>query len=131
MLRFPRARPETTLDILERNLALWPELAPPEVRESRTPTVQDILPIVIEDGCGLRPARKGGIRLEVEWFEVARTGRKIPVVFNYGSGNLFPSPVTEAHSAPSHGGSGFQGSWGSADVALKLLEDALKDTLGH
>ena len=100
MVRFPRARPKTTLDILERNLALCPELVPPEVRGNRTPAVEDILPLVIEDGCGLRPARKGGIRLEVEWFEVARTGRKTPVVFNYGSGNLFPSAAVETHAQP-------------------------------
>ncbi|KAJ3546374.1 hypothetical protein NM688_g5521 [Phlebia brevispora] len=104
---YPVARPETTTEILERGLALCPELAPPEVRELRAPTVDDLRPIVLEEGCGFRPARKGGIRLEVEWIEGAK--EKIPVVFNYG-----------------HGGGGYQSSWGSASIALELLEDALR-----
>ena len=61
---------------------LWPEIAPPEVRKERAPTVEDLLPIVVEDGLGLRPHRKDGIRLEVEWVEAH--GAKAPVVFHYG-----------------------------------------------
>jgi D-amino-acid oxidase len=45
-------------------------------------SVDDLLPLVIEEGCGLRPARKGGIRLETEW--VTRGADKVPIVFNYG-----------------------------------------------
>lgn len=74
------------MDILTRGLALCPELAPPEVRAIRKPTLEDIEPHIVEEGCGLRPARKGGIRLEVEWVEgtsVRREGR-IPIVHNYG-----------------------------------------------
>jgi hypothetical protein len=84
--RYPTIRPETTLDILKRGLSLCPELAAPEIRAEREPKLEDVLPIVIEEGCGLRPARKGGIRLEVQWSEVARLGgqAKVPVVFNYG-----------------------------------------------
>ncbi|EGO03581.1 hypothetical protein SERLA73DRAFT_175101 [Serpula lacrymans var. lacrymans S7.3] len=104
----PTPRPEITKDILARALALAPEIAPPHSREGRTPTVEDLLPIVIEEGCGLRPGRKSGIRLEVEWFDRGDTA--IPVVYNYG-----------------HSGYGFLSSWGSASVALKLLEDALKE----
>lgn len=48
------------------HLAIFPELAPPEVRATWAPTVGDVLPLVIEEGCGLRPAKKDGIRLEVE-----------------------------------------------------------------
>jgi hypothetical protein len=63
--------------------ALCPELAPPEIRNQRPPTLDDVLPLIIEEGCGLRPARKGGIRLETELFEAGKN-TKVPVVFNYG-----------------------------------------------
>jgi D-aspartate oxidase/D-amino-acid oxidase len=69
---------------LKRGFALCPELAPPEIRAQREPVLEDLQPIIIEEGCGLRPARKGGIRLEVEWASV-RDQKKVPVVFNYGS----------------------------------------------
>ncbi|GLB39081.1 putative D-amino-acid oxidase [Lyophyllum shimeji] len=107
---YPRPRPEATRDILERTFAMCPELAPPEVRAQREPTIEDVLPLVIEEGCGLRPGRTGGIRLDTEWRRAGagEDGRKIPVVFNYG-----------------HGGYGFQSSWGSANLALKLLEEAM------
>lgn len=83
--RFPCPRPETTRDILERSFALCPELAPPEIREKREPTLDDVVALVIEDGCGLRPSRRGGIRLEVEWVELEKNnGRRVPVIFNYG-----------------------------------------------
>ncbi|KAF8636353.1 hypothetical protein AX16_011004 [Volvariella volvacea WC 439] len=105
---YPNPRPEITHDILTRVLALCPELAPPEIRAQRAPTVEDLYPITIEEGCGLRPARKGGIRFEVEWISGGASGRKVPVVHNYG-----------------HGGYGYQSSWGSASKALGLLETAL------
>lgn len=81
--RYPVPRPEVTEDILTRALQLTPELAPPQTRVDRDPTVEDLRSIIIEPGCGLRPGRKGGIRLEVEWFDVPARG-KVPVVYNYG-----------------------------------------------
>ena len=76
----------TTTDILRRGLALCPELASPLVREEREPLIDDLRSILLEEGCGLRPARKSGIRLETEWFDVpGRKERKIPVIHNYGS----------------------------------------------
>ncbi|KAF8970428.1 D-aspartate oxidase [Flammula alnicola] len=107
---FPRPRPDITLDILTRGLALCPELAPPEIRAIRKPTLDDILPHVIDEGCGLRPAREGGIRLEVEWVDGAKVNRegKVPIIHNYG-----------------HGGYGYQASWGCADKVLELLEGVL------
>ncbi|KAL4251974.1 DAMOX/DASOX family protein [Abortiporus biennis] len=107
---FPVARHSTTLEILARGLALCPEIAPPEIRSGRTPTVDDLLPILLEEGCGFRPARKGGIRLGVEWINGGKSKSKIPLVFNYG-----------------HGGGGYQSSWGSAEIALDLLSKALED----
>jgi len=105
---YPLARPETTEDILLRCLALCPELAPPEIRAQRAPTVDDIRSLIIEVGCGFRPARTGGIRLDVEWTTSRRDDKKVPVVFNYG-----------------HAGAGFESSWGSASIAVDLLEEAL------
>ena len=85
--RYPIPRPETTVDILERGLALYPELAPPSVRIEREPTVEDLKPLIIEEGSGLRPARKGGIRLQSEWVRVPGTEqRMVPVIHNYGCG---------------------------------------------
>lgn len=79
---YPTPRPEISEDILKRGFALCPELAPPEIRAKREPTIEDVRSIIIEPGCGLRPARKGGIRLEVELFQSA--GNAVPVVYNYG-----------------------------------------------
>ena len=80
--RYPVARPETTTEILERGLALCPELAPPQIRTTRTPTVDDLRPLILEEGCGFRPARKGGIRLEIDALQTGQ--RTIPIVYNYG-----------------------------------------------
>jgi hypothetical protein len=78
----PRA--ETTRDIIERVLDMTQEVAPPGVRDSsRKPTVEDVLPLILEEGCGFRPSRKGGIRLEGEIREV-KNGKKAVVVHNYG-----------------------------------------------
>ncbi|KIJ14603.1 D-aspartate oxidase [Paxillus involutus ATCC 200175] len=101
--------------VLTRALALSADLAPPSIRATREPTIEDLRPLIIDEGCGLRPGRKGGIRLEVEWID-SGTGegqeqrKRIPVVYNYG-----------------HSGMGFQSSWGSASIALGLLEDALEN----
>jgi D-aspartate oxidase len=103
----PHPRAETTKDILTRVLAISPELAPPEVRAERKPTVADLEAIIIETGCGLRPGRKGGIRLGAERVKAA-SGKLIPVVFNYG-----------------HSGYGYQSSWGSASVAVEILQAEL------
>ncbi|KAL4073565.1 hypothetical protein J3A83DRAFT_4357577 [Scleroderma citrinum] len=106
---FPVPRKEDRDDILTRVLALCPELAPPDVRAERTPTIDDLRFLIIDEGCGFRPGRKGGVRLETEWFE-GGGGTKIPVIYNYG-----------------HSGMGFQSSWGFASIVLRLLEDALKN----
>lgn len=104
---YPKPRAETMEDILLRGLALCPELAPPEVRSTRSPTVKDLLPLVVGEGCGLRPARKEGTRIELEWVDGARLKRqgKVAVIHNYG-----------------HGGFGFQSSWGCALKVLEILD---------
>lgn len=72
---YPRPRPETKIDILKRTIALAPEIAPPG---TKNPTYEDLIPLIIEEGCGLRPSRKGGIRLEREIVS------GVPVIYNYG-----------------------------------------------
>ncbi|KAH8817600.1 D-amino-acid oxidase [Flagelloscypha sp. PMI_526] len=104
---YPIPRSESTRDILERAFSLCPELAPPGTKD---PKLEDVLPLIVEEGCGHRPARKDGIRLETEWFKDVKGGRKIPIVHNYG-----------------HGGYGYQSSWGSAELALGLLNEALEN----
>lgn len=102
--RYPYPREETTRAILTRALKLCPQLAPPEVRANREPTIDDVLSHVVGEGCGLRPGRKGGIRMESEWWghdgklfnnakEKAGEGEsgegKVLVVYNYGCVILF------------------------------------------
>ncbi|KAF8156869.1 D-amino-acid oxidase [Crassisporium funariophilum] len=102
----PCPRPETTREILGRVLEMCPDIAPPESRAVRKPTIEDIIPIIVEEGCGFRPCRKGGVRLEAEWMQARQ--RRIPIIHNYG-----------------HGGFGYIASFGSASVAFKLLEKSL------
>lgn len=108
---YPHPRPETVDDIIRRTLALSPLIAPPESRENgRTPTIEDVRSIMIESGCGLRPARKGGIRLEkgsVEYM-LNEKSHTTPMVYNYG-----------------HGGQGYQSSWGTAERAVGFVEEML------
>ena len=83
---YPQPRPETTEEILLRGFRLCPELAPPEVRSTRSPTINDVLPLVVGEGCGLRPARKEGVRVELEWIDGVKVKRegKVAIVHNYG-----------------------------------------------
>lgn len=84
----PTPLPQISKEIIERCLVLCPELVPPNSRvEGKLPSVEDITPIIIEEGCGLRPARKSGLRIESDTLQLEGTGlksRKIPVVYNYG-----------------------------------------------
>lgn len=83
-LRYPKPREEITEDILKRGLELCPELASPEVRSVRQPTVDDLRHLVVGVGCGLRPAREGGARLETEWTEGVSGRGRVPIIHNYG-----------------------------------------------
>ena len=84
LIRYPRPRAEITQDILKRAFVLCPELASPDIRVERKPTIDDVSPHIISEGCGFRPARKGGIRLEVEWTEGIGGRGRVPVIHNYG-----------------------------------------------
>lgn len=87
---YTHARSEVTEDILVRALALCPELFSPETTfaTSPRPTVEQLRPNILEEICGLRPARKCGIRLEVEGMKsTKRQGldeKTVVVVHNYG-----------------------------------------------
>ena len=77
---------DITEDILVRCLKLCPELvtgSPEFASKTSTPSVGDLRHFVIEEGCGLRPARRGGIRLELDWLNVNPEGN-IPVIHHYG-----------------------------------------------
>ncbi|USP79165.1 D-amino-acid oxidase [Curvularia clavata] len=78
-------------DIIKKCCKLCPELGKPEDLQ------------VIARNVGLRPSRKGGVRIETE------TGKwKVPVVHCYG-----------------HSGAGYQSSWGTAERVLELAQKAL------
>ena len=59
---------------------------------------------IVRHGVGLRPNREGGARIEKEMIGSTR------VVHNYG-----------------HGGAGYQCSYGCAQAAVKLVEEALQE----
>ncbi|CAE6332382.1 hypothetical protein RSOLAG1IB_10247 [Rhizoctonia solani AG-1 IB] len=110
---YPHPREPTIDDIITRCLALSPLIAPAGARvHGRTPNISDVRSIVIESGVGLRPARKGGVRLEtgsVQYvFGSSAFICKVPVVYNYG-----------------HGGAGYQSSWGTAEKAAELVQNVL------
>ncbi|KAI0783302.1 nucleotide-binding domain-containing protein [Abortiporus biennis] len=72
---------------------------------------------VVSHNVGLRPAREGGPRIELEWL-------KYPTVSEYLHGNATGKtprryPIIHCYG---FGGFGYQGSWGSAEEAVDLLE---------
>jgi D-amino-acid oxidase len=72
-------------------LKLAPDIVLPRLRANPDgpPQVEDAQALIIEEGCGFRPARHGGIRLSVDWTPTGPNAeKKIPVVFNYGYVNL-------------------------------------------
>ncbi|KAJ3259005.1 hypothetical protein HK103_003146 [Boothiomyces macroporosus] len=91
-----RVNQKTSQDIIRRCLTICPELA------------VDGKVDVVEDKVGLRPTRKGGVRLEKQ--ELVVNGRKVSLIHNYG-----------------HGGYGFQSSWGTAKSVSDLLPDLPKE----
>lgn len=62
---------------------------------------------IVRHGVGLRPARKGGVRLETDR---ATIEDGTPVVHNYG-----------------HGGWGYQGSFGCAERVVELVEEVKRE----
>jgi len=100
-------RPEASLDIKKRALALFPELAPySATANGRIPVPGDLEPIVLRDVVGFRPARKGGLRLEVgaNLTIPSSTDKYVPVIHNIG-----------------HSGAGWQSCWGCAEEVVKMV----------
>jgi glycine/D-amino acid oxidase-like deaminating enzyme len=85
-------RPEVQARILRDNAAVVPSLSRAEVRDAWV---------------GLRPCRRGGVRLELEW-RAAAGRRGVAVVHNYG-----------------HGGAGMCLSYGCADEVVRLVGESL------
>lgn len=81
--------------IMKRAIALCPKLVP----EGKGIEALDI----VRHGVGLRPMRKGGIRVEGD------VVNGVKVVHNYG-----------------HGGYGYQTSYGCSQAAVKLVDEALR-----
>lgn len=93
-------RPQTTLDILSRALDFMPALArPTEGGGAAQASNVDVVGVNV----GLRPARRGGVRLEA-----GEAVGGTAVVYSYG-----------------YGGFGYQCSWGAAFEARDLVDDAL------
>lgn len=87
--------PELAARIMERAVKACPALT------RGSGKVEDL--DVIRHGVGLRPVREGGARIEKELLNASNTW----VVHNYG-----------------HGGAGYQCSYGCAQAAVKLVEEA-------
>lgn len=110
-------RPETTKDILRRVLALMPQLERPKARvigksngtDGQTSHGKDDEEYdvdIVDVNVGLRPGRRGGIRIERADAKDEQDG--IPLIYNYGFGGI-----------------GYQSSWGAAFEARGLVDEAL------
>ncbi|KAJ9093579.1 hypothetical protein QFC19_008308 [Naganishia cerealis] len=93
-----------TTDILERCIAMAPDLVPVSSCKNRDPQVlvKELRKLIIEEGAGLRPARKGGVRIESEDLLVGNGKKVIPLIHHYG-----------------HSGAGYQASFGSARLCME------------
>lgn len=92
--------PNLAIRIMKRCIELCPKLVP----EGKGIEALDI----IRHGVGLRPMRKGGIRIEKEIIK-GPDGQAVQVVHNYG-----------------HGGYGYQTSYGCSQQVEKLVQEALQ-----
>ncbi|CAG8468552.1 4466_t:CDS:2 [Scutellospora calospora] len=86
--------------IIKRCVGLVPELIPNDSRNNAS--LQNLK--IISHYVGLRPSRKGGIRIEIESRKNEK-GREIIILHNYG-----------------HDAHGYSFSWGTCQKALELLE---------
>ena len=81
--RYPYPRPETMVSICERALKICPELVSSTLEKPAT--VENLKTQIVNEGCGLRPARVGGVRLEYETLKPLISGvKEVPMVYNYG-----------------------------------------------
>ncbi|KAJ7211966.1 hypothetical protein C8J57DRAFT_1256513 [Mycena rebaudengoi] len=97
-------RPEMVKLMKEHGIAVCRELLPPSKRADGGTDDLD----VIEECVGLRPTRRGGVRVETSWLDGEK---KIPVVHNYG-----------------HGGGGYESSWGHCPPLVLPTTQVLSTT---
>lgn len=95
-----------TFDILNRTTALYPELLK-DPATGRTKTIGELE--IVREAAGLRPSRKGGVRIEAEEWDAAK-GQV--VIHNYGAG-----------------GTGYQSGLGMAMEAVQLYQQKIKASL--
>ncbi|KAF0333062.1 FAD dependent oxidoreductase [Gigaspora margarita] len=86
--------------IIQRCLAICPDLLP---KDQAQLTIKGY-------GVGLRPCRKGGVRVDAEWITSEKISKKILIGHNYG-----------------HGGAGFESSYGAANHLIKVMKGMLND----
>lgn len=73
---------------------------------------------VVSHNVGLRPAREGGPRIELEWVQLPL---KREFMHGHGQGAERECPVVHCYG---FGGTGYQGSWGAAEEAVDLIQSA-------
>ncbi|PCH34190.1 FAD dependent oxidoreductase [Wolfiporia cocos MD-104 SS10] len=93
----------TARGILARCAALAPVLASKETQ-------------VLGHNVGLRPARKGGPRVEVEWVDTPLQSELLPVPESSAAGRVM---VVHAYG---FGPAGYQNSWGAAEEVTDLIQ---------
>lgn len=80
---------------------------------------------LVEIGCGRRPSRRGGVRLElvhigeIDLSKVSNSTRFLTLVCHLLAGAI---PIVHNYG---HSGFGWQSSWGFARKAVELVEHAL------
>lgn len=75
---------------------------------------------ILAHGVGLRPARKGGPRVEAEWVETGSPIGKGEMSVHIDAAEKRKMLVVHAYG---FAGAGYQGSWGAAAEAVKLLKE--------
>lgn len=116
------ADPATAERILQDCFKLNPDLAgPPE--EGKTRSWKDIE--VISHNVGLRPARQGGVRVELEERSIERASLVQPLIPGPKEGQIENRTGAVVH-AYGIGPAGYQSSWGIAEKASELADEWLK-----
>ncbi|KIP03619.1 hypothetical protein PHLGIDRAFT_130023 [Phlebiopsis gigantea 11061_1 CR5-6] len=97
---------DTARNIWNRCLELAPALRNPETK-------------ILGHNVGLRPARRGGARIEAEWFKLPLESEFLPTP----EGEKYDFLVIHAYG---FGPAGYQGSWGAAEEVAELFKEHLK-----
>ncbi|CAG8682414.1 16536_t:CDS:10 [Cetraspora pellucida] len=87
-------------EIIQRCLATRPDILPRDKTELT----------IVGHRAGLRPCRKDGVRIEAEWIDCKQYNKQVLICHNYG-----------------HGGSGYESSYGTAQEAIEVIKEKLKN----